>query len=172
MSETDLAIRTDDLTKLYGRTVGCERISLQVRRGHIFGFLGPNGAGKSTFIKLMVGLHAPTSGAGEILGRAIGDFRARTDIGFLPESFRYQEWLAPSEILAFHGRLLGMGRAQVAAATERVLAQVGLADHANQIATLQQGHAAALWTSGSPPFRPAASLLRRTDLGARPSGQG
>ena len=57
MSDTDLVIRTEDLTKYYGRTVGCEKICLRVRRGHIFGFLGPNGAGKSTFIKMMVGLH-------------------------------------------------------------------------------------------------------------------
>ncbi len=132
MSDTDLAIRTDDLTKLYGRTVGCEGICLQVRRGHIFGFLGPNGAGKSTFIKLMVGLHAPTSGTGEILGRPLGEYRARADIGFLPESFRYQEWLSPAELLDFHGRLLGMSRPQIADATKRVLAQVGLADHAGQ----------------------------------------
>jgi ABC-2 type transport system ATP-binding protein len=129
--QSDPVIRTDDLTKYYGRNVGCEKICLRVRRGHIFGFLGPNGAGKSTFIKMMVGLHAPSSGSGQLLGRPLGDFRVRRKIGFLPENFRYQEWLSPRELLRFHGKLLGMERAEVAAASGRVLDQVGLADHAN-----------------------------------------
>jgi ABC-2 type transport system ATP-binding protein len=131
MSATDLVIRTDDLTKYYGRTLGCEKICLQVRRGHIFGFLGPNGAGKSTFIKMMVGLHAPTTGSGQLLGRALHDFRARRRIGFLPENFRYQEWLTPIDLLAFHGRLLGMERSMTAEASTRVLGEVGLGEHAD-----------------------------------------
>lgn len=132
MSDANLVIRTEDLTKYYGRTVGCEKICLQVRRGHIFGFLGPNGAGKSTFIKMMVGLHEPTSGTGELLGRPLDDFRARQRVGFLPENFRYQEWLTPRELLRFHGRLLGMETPAIERATSRVLADVGLADHADE----------------------------------------
>ena len=131
MSDTDLVIRTDDLTKYYGRTLGCEDICLRVRRGHIFGFLGPNGAGKSTFIKMMVGLHRPTSGTGELLGRPLGDFRARQRVGFLPENFRYHDWLTPRELLRFHGRVLGLEPSLVAEATTRVLCDVGLADHAD-----------------------------------------
>ena len=129
MSETDLVIRTEDLTKHYGRSVGCEKICLRVTRGHIFGFLGPNGAGKSTFIKMMVGLHRPTSGSGELLDRPLGDFAARARVGFLPENFRYQEWLTPAELLSFHGAVLGLERSDVRAATTRVLTEVGLADH-------------------------------------------
>jgi ABC-2 type transport system ATP-binding protein len=131
MTNTDPVILTDDLTKRYGRTVGCEGICLRVSRGHIFGFLGPNGAGKSTFIKMMVGLHRPSSGTAELLGRPLGDFRARAAVGFLPENFKYQEWLTPAELLRFHGRLLGMDSSAVASATGRVLAEVGLSDHAN-----------------------------------------
>jgi ABC-2 type transport system ATP-binding protein len=123
-------IETRDLTKRYGATVGCEKVCLRVRRGQIFGFLGPNGAGKSTFMKMMVGLHAPTSGSAEILGRPLGDFRARIGVGFLPEGFRYQEWMTPLEVLAFHGRLLGMERRDVAEASERVLEDAGIADRA------------------------------------------
>jgi ABC-2 type transport system ATP-binding protein len=128
MTEIASAIRTDDLTKHYGSKVGCEKICLRVRRGHIFGFLGPNGAGKSTFIKMMVGLHRPTSGSGELLGRPLGDVATRARLGFLPENFKYQEWLTPMELLGYHVRLLGMERAAVAEASARVLAEVGLAD--------------------------------------------
>jgi ABC-2 type transport system ATP-binding protein len=126
MSRTDLVISTEDLTKRYGPVVGCEKICLRVTRGHIFGFLGPNGAGKSTFIKMMVGLHRPTSGNGELLGRPLGDVSARAHVGFLPENFRYQDWLTPTELLAFHGRLLGMERTAIRASTGRVLDEVGL----------------------------------------------
>jgi ABC-2 type transport system ATP-binding protein len=132
MNETELVIHTDDLTKHYGRNVGCEKICLQVRRGHIFGFLGPNGAGKSTFVKMMVGLHRPTSGGAEVLGRPLGDADTRARMGFLPESFRYQEWLTPRELLAYHGRLLGMERSDVRVAAGQTLAAVGLADVAGR----------------------------------------
>jgi len=132
MSDADLVIRTEDLTKYYGRSLGCEEICLRVRRGHIFGFLGPNGAGKSTFIKMMVGLHRPTSGTGELLGRPLGDFRARTRVGFLPENFRYHDWLSPRELLRFHGKVLGLEPAVVAQSTARVLADVGLSEHADE----------------------------------------
>jgi ABC-2 type transport system ATP-binding protein len=132
MSGAEAVIETVDLTKRYGRNVGCEKICLRVSRGHIFGFLGPNGAGKSTFIKLMVGLHSPTSGSGRMLGRPLGDFAARRKVGFLPENFKYQEWLTPLELLAFHGRLLGMETAEVRDTSRRVLAEVGLADDADK----------------------------------------
>jgi ABC-2 type transport system ATP-binding protein len=132
MTPDDLVIRTEDLSKHYGRNVGCEKICLRVPRGHIFGFLGPNGAGKSTLIKMMVGLSRPTSGGGEVLGRPLGDVAARRRIGFLPENFRYQEWLTPRELLRYHGRLLRMEPSATEAAASRVLADVGLTEHADR----------------------------------------
>ncbi|MBS3957554.1 MAG: ABC transporter ATP-binding protein [Clostridiales bacterium] len=126
MTATSLVIDADGLTKHYGRKVGCEEVCLRVRRGHIFGFLGPNGAGKSTFVKLMVGLIAPTSGRAEVLGRPLGDLGARTGIGFLPEVFRYQDWLTASELLRLHGRLAGMESGAITESSKRVLDLVGL----------------------------------------------
>lgn len=131
MTVGELVLETRALTKHYGAKMGCENVSLSVRRGHVFGFLGPNGAGKSTFVKMMVGLIAPTSGDVMLLGRNLSDFSARAKIGFLPENFRYQDWLTPRELLAFHGRLLGMERSAVAEATPRVLGLVGLPDEAD-----------------------------------------
>jgi ABC-2 type transport system ATP-binding protein len=127
MTDEAAVIRTYDLTKHYGRKVGCEKICLSVQRGHIFGFLGPNGAGKSTFVKMMTGLIEPSSGRAELLGAPVGDFRARSRIGFLPENFRYQDWLTPAELLRFHGRLLGMEPSDVGRDARRVLDEVGLA---------------------------------------------
>lgn len=134
------AIVTRDLTKHYGRKLGCENVCLSVPSGHIFGFLGKNGAGKSTTVKMLVGLIAPTSGEGELLGRPIGDFAVRERVGFLPENFKYQDWLTPRELLAFHGRLRGMESVEIADEAPRVLADVGLAAEAgNKIRSFSKG---------------------------------
>jgi ABC-2 type transport system ATP-binding protein len=55
-------IRLDGLTKRYGRTLAVDRLTFEVRPGHVTGFLGPNGAGKSTTMRLILGLDAPTAG--------------------------------------------------------------------------------------------------------------
>jgi len=126
MTESGFVLQARGLTKRYGAKTGCEDVTLSVRRGHVFGFLGPNGAGKSTFVKMMVGLVRPTAGEADLLGRPLSDFSARASIGFLPENFRYPDWLTPRELLAFHGRLLGIDSAGISAATPRVLELVGL----------------------------------------------
>ena len=68
-------------------------LSLEVQRGEIFGFLGPNGAGKSTSIKMLLGLVKPTAGTAFVLGVPAGNVDIRRKIGFLPEDFRFYEWL-------------------------------------------------------------------------------
>lgn len=105
---TDLVIETEGLTKLYGRKTGCRDVTISVRKGEIFGFLGPNGAGKSTFVKMLAGLLFPTAGQASILGRPIGDAKARSELGYLPENFRYQEWMTGADLLSFHASLYGM----------------------------------------------------------------
>ncbi|MBV8081190.1 MAG: ABC transporter ATP-binding protein [Actinobacteria bacterium] len=62
------AIRTQALTKRYGRTLALDDLELRVERGEAYGYLGPNGAGKTTTIRLLLGLHRPTSGSAELAG--------------------------------------------------------------------------------------------------------
>ncbi|MBT9130761.1 MAG: SkfA peptide export ATP-binding protein SkfE [candidate division WS2 bacterium] len=52
-------IKTEGLTKYYGKARGIEDLSLSVEQGEVFGFLGPNGAGKTTTIRLLMGLLFP-----------------------------------------------------------------------------------------------------------------
>jgi len=123
----DLAIETRGLRKAYGDVVAVEDLTLSVRQGEVFGFLGPNGAGKSTTVKMLTGLVRPTSGHARLLGRKLGDRQAKRQIGYLPELFRFHDWLTAREFLDVHGRLAGMSREERQARIPEALELVGLA---------------------------------------------
>jgi len=67
----DVVVRTEHLTKHYGKLVAVDDLNLEVHRGEVFGFLGPNGSGKSTTMCMMLGLIAPTSGNIEVFGLSV-----------------------------------------------------------------------------------------------------
>ncbi|HEY2849396.1 MAG TPA: ABC transporter ATP-binding protein [Gemmatimonadaceae bacterium] len=127
-----LAIETIGLNKQFGRHVAVRDLSLRVLRGEIFGFLGPNGAGKSTSIKMLLGLVHPSGGSALVLGNPAGDVATRRAIGFLPEDFRFYEWLTATELLRFHGSLCGMSADRLRARVPEVIELVGLAPHAQR----------------------------------------
>ncbi len=119
-----MIIETENLTKVYQNKAAVNSVNLSVEKGQIYGFLGPNGAGKSTCIKMLIGLVFPTSGQGRILGRPLGDVRARKKLGYLPEMFRYQAWMTGEDLLNFHTRLYRLSPDKERNA--RVLKRVGL----------------------------------------------
>jgi ABC-2 type transport system ATP-binding protein len=111
-----------------------------VPRGEVFGFLGPNGAGKTTAVKLLVGLTHPTAGEAWVLGAPIGDRAARRKIGYLPELFRYQDWLQAHEVLSLHCDLAGIPRNRRAKEIAEALELVGLSDRAHdRVGTFSKG---------------------------------
>lgn len=122
------AIETRLLRKEFGAKVAVADLTLNVKRGEVFGFLGPNGAGKTTSIKMLLGLVAPTRGEGTVLGAPLGTVPARAKIGFLPEHFRFQDWLSGQEFLDLHARLYGIPHSTRAARVEKLLARVDLQD--------------------------------------------
>jgi ABC-2 type transport system ATP-binding protein len=125
------AIETVGLRKEYGRNVALHDVTLEVEAGEVFGFLGPNGAGKTTTVKILLGLARPTAGQAHIFGRAVDDLAVRRRVGYLPENFRFQDWLTGAELLDFHGRLAGLPAKDRPARIAGVLRQVGLADRAH-----------------------------------------
>ncbi|OXM83302.1 ABC transporter ATP-binding protein [Paenibacillus rigui] len=119
-------IEARGLSKDYGNGRGCRGITLSVGTGEAFGFLGPNGAGKSTFVKMLVGLIQPTGGNAEIMGHAVGSLEARRHFGYLPELYRYQEWLSGEEVLELHAKLCGLDRHTAKKRIRELLDQVGI----------------------------------------------
>lgn len=96
-------IKTDGLTKYYGKSKGIEKLDLQVKEKEIFGFIGPNGAGKSTTIRLFMGLIFPTEGQIEIFGK--DPFKQgpeiRKNIGYLPSEVFYYEKMKVIDLLKY-----------------------------------------------------------------------
>jgi ABC-2 type transport system ATP-binding protein len=128
----DVVIETNALWKRFGTNVAVADLTLQVPKGEVFGFLGPNGAGKSTAVKMLLGLVSPSGGAASVLGRPAGDTETLRRVGFLPEHFRFHEWLQASELLDLHGRLYGMSPAARRQRIPELLELVGLAEHARR----------------------------------------
>jgi ABC-2 type transport system ATP-binding protein len=126
LSDSELAIDARSLAKRFRGIEAVADLTIGIGRGEIFGFLGPNGAGKTTSIKMLLGLVFPTGGTAAVLGKPLGDRRARRAIGYLPELFRYQEWLSAREVLAYHAALLELEARTRAHAIDAAIDSVGL----------------------------------------------
>jgi ABC-2 type transport system ATP-binding protein len=134
------AIEATNLAKRYGKVTALADLSLTVARGSVLGFLGPNGAGKTTAVKLLLGLTRPSAGSGSVLGAPLGDRATRKRIGYLPELFRYQDWLSAREVLQLHCDLAEVPKARHREEIEGALDVVGLvtrADH--RVGTFSKG---------------------------------
>jgi ABC-2 type transport system ATP-binding protein len=125
-------VETRGLRKRFGPKLAVAELSLSVSRGEVFGFLGPNGAGKTTSLKMLLGLVAPSGGQARVLGAPLGDRRARAKVGFLPEHFRFHDWLTGRELLRYHGRLQGLGGADLENRIDQQLTRVDLLDAAER----------------------------------------
>lgn len=166
------AIQTEALRKEFGQYAAVKGLTLQVEQGEVFGFLGPNGAGKTTSIKMLLGLVKPTSGAGALLGAPLGDRATLARVGFLPEHFRFQEWLTAHEFLALHGELLGMRRDDLNQRREILLERVGLAEFRHrQLRTFSKGMLQRIGLAQALMNRPALVFLDEPTSGLDPVGR-
>jgi ABC-2 type transport system ATP-binding protein len=112
--------------KSYGTIVAVDDLTLEVRRGEVFGLLGPNGAGKSTTVALAVGILRPDGGSVAIDGGDPGDPAVRARIGIAPQALAVYEDLSAEQNLRFFGRIQGLRGAALAARVSESLAFVGL----------------------------------------------
>ena len=101
-------VTADGLVKRYGRRLAVDDLTLHVDAGEVVGLLGPNGAGKTTTVKMLLGLVHPSSGDATLFGLPVSNPAARRRVGYLPEQFRFPEWMTGARLLEMHGRLAGL----------------------------------------------------------------
>lgn len=94
-------IKTEKLTKYYGKARGILDLDLTVTQGEFFGFIGPNGAGKSTTIRTLLGLIAPTSGSAMIFGKDVTKEKESIlqEIGYLPSEALFYQGMKVKDVL-------------------------------------------------------------------------
>jgi ABC-2 type transport system ATP-binding protein len=132
--QQESVIEIRNLTKIYrdfwGRkkVTAVKSLSLDVRKGEVFGLLGPNGSGKTTTLKLLLGLLFPTEGSIKVLGKPASDVDKNERIGYLPEESYLYRFLNAEETLDFYGRLFDMPSSVRKKRAKELIERVGLKD--------------------------------------------
>ncbi|MBP7980545.1 MAG: ABC transporter ATP-binding protein, partial [Tolumonas sp.] len=139
MNSENWIIDVQGLNKSFGDKLVVDNLSLQVRRGEIFGFLGPNGSGKTTSIRMMCGLLTPDSGSGHTLGydivRQAADIKRH--VGYMTQRFGLYDDLSLRENLDFIARIYGMPQRKQR--VQQALERLGLQARQNQLAGTLSG---------------------------------
>ena len=170
-SSSDIAIDVHGLSKSFDGHEVVHDLSMQVKRGSIYGFLGPNGSGKTTTIRMLCGLLTPDSGEGRCLGydiRRDAD-RIKRRVGYMTQRFSLYQDLSVLENLEFVARLYGMQDPRVAARDDDQAPRPERPRGAARRRTVRRLEAAACaWRLH--PAEPATSASRRADRGRRSKG--
>ncbi len=122
-----IAVQTKKLSKYYRsgfwmrRYLALNALDLEVHTGEVFGFVGPNGAGKTTTLKILAGLHDPSSGEAFLFSHPVSSPEAKKKLGFLPERPYFYVHLTPRELLNFYGQLYDIPKKKRAARIEELL---------------------------------------------------
>jgi ABC-2 type transport system ATP-binding protein len=136
------AVEIKNLVKTFGDFVAVDHVSLEVKRGEIFGFLGPNGAGKSTTIRVLCGLLTPTTGRATVAGFDVGadPEQVRRNIGYMSQKFSLYDDLTVEQNIDFFTGMYGVPRERRGARKDYVLRMAGLTERRNALtATLSGG---------------------------------
>jgi len=137
--DPDLVIDVQGLNKSFGDKHVVRDLSLQVRKGEIFGFLGPNGSGKTTSIRMICGLLTADSGSGSCLGYDVMTESAaiKREVGYMTQRFSLWEDLTITENLEFVARMYGMRNRREA--VTKAVEKLGLVERADQLAGALSG---------------------------------
>lgn len=119
----EIAIQTIDLTKNFKDLVAVDHVSIEVKKGEIFGLLGPNGAGKTTLIRMLCTLAAPTEGTAIVGGYDLrhDEDKIRENIGLVSEKMIMYDMLTPRENLKLFGKLYNIPKKKLEARIDELL---------------------------------------------------
>lgn len=130
--DNESVIQISNLTKIYRDFWGRKKVralnslSLEVKKGEIFGLLGPNGSGKTTTLKLLLGLLFPSEGEIKVLGQPASNVEKNERIGYLPEESYLYRFLNAEETLDFYGRLFKISAKERRERAAELIEKVGL----------------------------------------------
>jgi len=131
----EISVKTEELTRRFGKFTAVDKVSIEVYKGEIFGFLGANGAGKTTMIRMLCGLLSPSEGRGSVAGYDV--FRQseaiKKQIGYMSQKFSLYDDLAIAENIEFYGGIYGLPRKLIKERKEALIAQVGLEEFAAKL---------------------------------------
>jgi ABC-2 type transport system ATP-binding protein len=168
-----LALDLRDVAKRYkGRIDALKGISMQVRRGEIFGLLGPNGAGKSTLVKIVMTIVRPTRAAGTVLGQTVGHKPTLGRMGYLPENHRFPRYLTGRQIIEFFGALAKVDRPTRRKRAAELIDIVNMRDAADRkVGTYSKGMAQRIGLAQAMVNDPDLILLDEPTDGVDPVGR-
>jgi len=130
-----IIVRTKDLTRRFGDFTAVDRVTIEVRRGEIFGFLGANGAGKTTMIRMLCGLLEPSGGEASVAGfdiyRQSEEIKKR--IGYMSQRFSLYEDLTIRENIEFYGGIYGLSADRIRRRGNELIENLRLERHAGQL---------------------------------------
>src|SRR5215831_8889760 len=164
-------IEVQNLTKKYPTLVAVADVTFSVREGEIVGFLGPNGAGKTTAMRVLTGFLPPTSGSARIAGHDVvaQSRRARSSLGYLPESAALYPEMRVREYLAYRARLEDVPGAEVRGRVDEVVASCLLDEVAGRkIENLSKGFRQRTALAGALVHRPPVLILDEPTVGLDP----
>ena len=134
MSENDVTLRVEGVTKRFGDFTAVEDLSFEVRAGRIFGFLGPNGAGKTTTIRMIVGITAPDEGKIKLFGERMSALM-QDRIGYLPEERGLYKRMKIVDQLRYFAALKNVSGAEADKRIDFWLERMNLAEWKNKKTT-------------------------------------
>jgi ABC-2 type transport system ATP-binding protein len=135
ISEKEIVIKTDKLTKQFGDFTAVNQISFEVYKGEIFGFLGANGAGKTTAMKMLIGISNPTNGNATIAGYDIykQTEQIKKSIGYMSQKFSLYEDLTIKENIQLYGGIYGLSDKEIKSKSGELINKLGLNNEANKL---------------------------------------
>jgi len=141
VTQPEPAVMIRNLTKTFGGFVAVDNVTLNVKKGEIFGFLGPNGAGKSTTIRILCGLLAPGSGVATVAGYDVASDPegVKHNIGYMSQKFSLYDDLTVEENLDFFGGVYGVPAERLAERKEYALKMAGMAENRGTMTRLLAG---------------------------------
>ena len=131
----NIAIKAEQITKIFGDFTAVDHISFEVSKGEIFGFLGANGAGKTTAMRMFCGLSIPSSGNATVAGFDVykNTEEIKKNIGYMSQKFSLYENLTILENLEFFGGIYGLSNKQIKEKSAELVAKLGLEKEKNKL---------------------------------------